>query len=149
LPLSVKVTLILSRSVGQHSWVGNGFLILLQPMSESDKSWHPGTSLFTKANLTRSGFVMPHFQLPSLDVTHAHDLQKESCTPPTISTYLVAGASIETITSGLLKGSRLVGRIEVSKAELKLWPPSSCRGNMCSLVRAVWVSPSVIIQVCL
>jgi hypothetical protein len=49
--------------------------------------------------------------------------------------YLVAGASIKTITSGLLWGSRFVGRIEVSKAELKLWPPSSCRDNVYSLVK--------------
>jgi hypothetical protein len=71
--------------MGWHSWVGNGhFLVLLfltQPMSKSDKSWHLDTSLFTKANLTRSGLVTPHLQLPSLDVTHAHDLQKKSCIP--------------------------------------------------------------------
>jgi hypothetical protein len=47
----------------------------------------------------------------------------------------VARASIKTIMSGLLQGSRFVGRIEVSKAELKLWPPSSCRGNVCSLIK--------------
>jgi hypothetical protein len=55
--------------------------------------------------------------------------------PLTVFAYLVAGASIKIITSGLLQGSTFVGRIEVSKAELKLWPPSSCRGNVCSLVK--------------
>jgi hypothetical protein len=47
----------------------------------------------------------------------------------------VAGASIKTITPGLLRGIRLVGRIEVSKAELKLWPPNFCRSNACGLIK--------------
>jgi hypothetical protein len=47
----------------------------------------------------------------------------------------VAGASIKTITPGLLRGIGLVGKIEVSKAELKLWPPSFCRGNVCGLIK--------------
>jgi hypothetical protein len=36
---------------------------------------------------------------------------------------------------GFLRGIGLVGRIEVSKAELKLWPPSFCRGNVCGLIK--------------
>jgi hypothetical protein len=78
LPLSVKVTLILSVSVGWHSWVGDRILRL------------QGTP-FTKANLTRSGFDIPHFHSPSLDVTHAHDLQKEYCIPPQSLFFLWPG----------------------------------------------------------
>jgi hypothetical protein len=36
---------------------------------------------------------------------------------------------------GLLWDIGLVGRIKVSKAELKFWSPSFCRGNVCGLIK--------------